>query len=73
MVQDPIINDMADAILLKPVELGKFTSYARRFAERQRTQEMLKVSVTPLPQRRLLPRMPPLPRRIQDNNSWTSI
>ena len=46
MAQERIINDMADAILLKPVDLAKFTSFARRFAERRRTQEMLQVSTS---------------------------
>jgi DNA-binding response OmpR family regulator len=49
MAQDPVINDMADAILLKPIDLAKFTAFARRFAERRRTQEMLAASVTPPP------------------------
>lgn len=41
ITHDPIVNNMADAILLKPVDLAKFTSYARRFAERQRNQEIV--------------------------------
>lgn len=44
MLEDRTINEMADAILLKPLDLTKFTSHARRFAERQRTREMLQVT-----------------------------
>jgi two-component system, cell cycle response regulator DivK len=41
MSHDPTVIELADAILIKPVNLAQFTSFVRRFAEQRHSEEMI--------------------------------